>query len=345
MSNTNGILVILGSKDDDSTFITSITETLIDLIDKNIYGNIYLIGLDYRSIHAADLPVEVVVIPDHPSRVFNLRPRVPSSGIYPPFQASMHYSTYYKRMEFTKDSETKITFACFDKQLASNIFELASIVFTETLEHRRWLIVDDLAELFSNFGTPIPDIFKGADDAFKIRDQILTQKERQEFKDFIIQGMDILRCQLRAGYYFLENNKVVPGWSIHTGVPWNSLIIGLFNVIPGSIDKTQYQEMSESAKFRKVLTDITLGVLSNYISVSPSSVDIKPSIKQLKGAFESNTLHLFGDNVKPALKLSRQKILKDIGEKEYVKDMIAWTSKDLWDQIRIAYSSSDDSVL
>jgi hypothetical protein len=332
------ILVIIGARDLDQTI-----EAVSEMIDDGTYRSVYLVGVEYRSLQAADLPLEVVVIPDEPARVFTPKVRESANGVPPPFQAPMYYSAYYKRMSFLSSTDAAVTFICVESRLASNIFELAAFVYPETVDSskRLWLVIPDDASVSAianpNAPVAIPDIFTGSEDMPEILSR-LSPSNTMAFKALILQGIDTLRCFLRAGYHVLENNEQVPGWALQATSPWNALLIGIFQIIPGSIDKTHRQEMQESALMRKLLTDASLFVLSNYFANALSS-DVGrqiPSTRDLKAAYEAAVAS--GASARRSQIESRNKILSACGE-EYLKDMTAWSWPPLWDSIRVAYAS------
>lgn len=315
-----GTLVVIG-------FVENVADAIE--VFKDRASTIFLIDRGYKFVLSSSLPYNVSVIPDDATRVFAAKVGKHPSGVKPPYQAKPYLSSYHSRIEYLASTPAKVTYVCTDYKLAANAFELAALVKTETFENRFWLASPTGIRL-SYYLRPyqLPDIFNGKENAVSVKNA-LPFYEKEALKELILQGIDSLRCFLTAGYHIQKNDKQVPGWALQTSGVWLALIIGMFQIIPGALDKTHQDETNDSSCMRKLLCDATLFVLSNYIYFI-----VKPLANEIVSVRE---MVMIADAKAPLASSNHPSLYPNT---DYHRDMIAWTSPELWKSIRERYASS-----
>ena len=265
----------------------------------------FLIGELYSTLDLkmAKVPPNVTVAPIEPGHLFYHNRKNKDYSIY--YQGSV--SAFSRSLEFLKRSDEHITYICYDPYVAADIFELAALVKTETFDRKYWSC---MATGIHNF-MQLPDVFTGPTTLSAVITR-LTPETKDQFKQFILLGLNHLRMFLFAGYHLKENNYPVDGWVLQIGSPWLSLILSINKITPGWVDSKIDRELFESSEMRKLVTDKTLTALSNYFTYVYIKVTPELLLKHLPpGAAPT-------DNYQ------------------------AWTTPSLWEEIYEEYASPEN---
>lgn len=333
------ILVVVGyPKDADGEYISKV-ETAQLLSSITGYLRIYAVASEYRRIPDSELPASVVVIPDDAAFVFSPNVRTVAPEALPPYQPETKLSVFSNQLAPLRASITQtVTYVSVDPHLARDMFELASLVCTETFLKREWGTGDAaalraLARGETSFlNRSAPDIFFGVEETSRQIDA-LSAKDRAGLRDLILEGICILRAFLRAGFHVRKNRTTVPGWAVQVKGKWLSLITSMFSVMPGECDRSLQESFMESTSMRKLLCDATLHVLSNYFYFVFSrrpGVDIDFDAILSSALAEDSERGAESDLNNPVL----------YPERSEHRNMVAWCSPRLWDRIYAVYVRS-----
>ena len=233
-----------------------------------------------------------------------------------------------------------MTYVSVEPRLAPDAFSLAALVCTETFFGRSWIVLDGTLDSLVDLSNgpsiesesiTLPDIFIGNKEA---KEQIasLPEKEKRGLKDLITEGICMLRCFLRAGYHVRKNRAPVPGWAVQTRSRWLSLITGAFSITSGEYDRTVQESFMESSSMRKLMCDATMRVLSNYFYYifSPGGgIDFEGMLAFALAADARRGAESDFEN--PYL----------FPYSEHHRNIVAWHSPNVWDEIYKIYVSSD----
>lgn len=272
LASSDRILVIVGYPTDENGDDVEHREAARALTDLGLdgpYERVLAVGSAYARVDSADVPENVVIIPDDAAFVFTPNARTISADALPPFQPQQKLSVFADQVAPLRASETHtVTYACVEPRLAADIFALAALVCTETFLRREWAVGDArllrlLARGEATIVRDAPDIFFGSAD-MPAQIAALPTRDREGLKALITEGLCTLRCYLRAGYHVRQNRAAVPGWAIQMRGKWLSLITSMFSIMPGECDKNLQESVLESSSMRKLLCDASLRVLSNY---------------------------------------------------------------------------------
>lgn len=340
-------LVILDYDKDIETALFKFAKKIGEYENNNI--TIYLVGEGFSSISAAEAGIYGInIIPDNAVRIFEHSRHSKAYDTHVPYEAPARLSDYGQLFDKIRESDdSHVVFLCTNSLMANDSFELASIVCIKTFTNKFWLTGENANRVVSgqiNVGSfeelkqvssVLPNIYKG--NCVEVRDN-LSDNDKQGLKRLIIQGIDILRCYLIAGYHLQQNNASVPGWAIQTRGEWLSLLIGAIDLRPGNVDYGHREEILESSEYRMILAHATLSVLSNYFYFCQEK-DSFITLKELKEFGKS--VEITPDQyllLPPRGKDAKQDLIN------YESDLRGWINSDLWKQIRTKYIEDEDVV-
>lgn len=199
--------------------------------------------------------------------------QIKESQIYP-LSYQIKESPFSKEINYLRRYDGVVDYVSFNEFISKNIYHLAALVKTETLNNKGFYVSNELKNISEITFEKIPDIFNGEYDLIS-KIQILSPNLKKDLREFILLGINHLRMFLHAGYNILENKIPVEGWVIQIGSPWISLIISLNQITPSFIDATIQKELFLNSQMRKMIFDKTLNTLANYIVFVESDIDIK----------------------------------------------------------------------
>jgi hypothetical protein len=323
-----GVLIIVGTGEKTDRVFYFAKEAI-----KRGYapGGVLLVGGEFRHISASEAAIAgVTIVADNASRVFEQPLRKEAYENQPPYQAPTRMSGYAEMVSIYRTSDFLVTYMCLDDTLARNAFELAALVCTGTFANRKWLVGSNArnmvdSNLFTVKPYELPKLFSGDRSLIAVRDTLIVS-EKIAMKELVIQGIDLLRAHLITGFHIKKNVVPIPGWALQIKGTWLALIIGEFNIKPGSEDLSHREETIESSAMRAVLCHATLGVLSNYFYFG----------------FPTNTF-VSADSIKefartaPLITSEDQKFLPTYDSPTYDLDILGWTNPAMWESIRAQY--------
>lgn len=310
---------------------SELTDQVIEVSEIAIsqgYTQIYFIGGAFRQVQIVDLPNEAVIIPTSASWIFS----APALQHDRSYIISNSRSPYSSLVAHLKTTDAPTTFIAMSKDVASTPYDLAALVKTSRLGSiREWgtlgmttLSTYPITNAFKIHRYQIPNIFSGDDEGLVAKVRNMEGLEYAYFRNFIVQGIDCLRAYLDAGYHLLRNISPIPSYAASMNSSWPCLALCMFEVYPGMIDQNHQRAFVESSQFRRMLTRISLYVLGNLVELV-IKLDRDINSVDSRTEFATKELAKWGDVATDAM---------SIWGPGNVKEMMAWTSPDLWKRIR-----------
>lgn len=168
---------------------------------------------------------------------------------------------------------------CSRTTTLDNVLAMVSDLPTNP-NRRTWADCDDVAPMYAPL-TRIDDmqlmlenvksidqrvVFK--ETLFKMRYEQLSSSAKNALFDLIEEGLDIVRCHLRAGYHVSKNEAPVPGWALQCGGNWLSLIISVYGLKPRLRDfpLINQEYVCMDSWIRKQLCLYSISTLSSFFA-------------------------------------------------------------------------------
>lgn len=99
--------------------------------------------------------------------------------------------------------------------------------------------------------------------------QNMNSVDKDNLKQTLYLGFNHLYWFLRSGFHkdknFLNPDDQAPGWVFQMSSRWMTLLVDVYDIRPHCPDTSVQMQMNESSDFRKMVTEGTLAVLSNYV--------------------------------------------------------------------------------
>lgn len=154
--------------------------------------------------------------------------------------------------------------------LHKNGYDLSRSVHTKTFNKKYFNCIQpyDLVKVVNNIiASKEPELYNPLSGS-KIEHK-LNPNDTEELKRTLYLGFYHLYWFLRSGFHlekkFLNPDDPAPGWVFQMSSKWLSLLVDIYDVRPHCPDLSVQMQMNESSDFRKMITEGTLAVLSNYI--------------------------------------------------------------------------------
>jgi hypothetical protein len=318
MERFNYVVVLGPINDYDQSVAAVPSARIFKLISKSLcvqhpQVHFYLIGKPYSTFGSLIQKCpNVTIVPDDPHRIF----RYPTSS--PPT------TPFTKPLEFLQHTDQAVLFLYNDDRLVKNPYDVLAVMKSSKINNRFFakielnaqgkfgLNVTSLVDTFSPVGYRQP---QAAAELTK-----MTPGNREVLKNIILEGIDLLRFYIFAGFHLRQNLHPIPGWCFQVNGRWISLVLSVLQIETITPDLEHRQEIVSFACYRETLFYASLAVLSNFI--------VKFNIVSLDQLREIRKEASDDDVVveEPAA-----------GASDYLKDGNIdkmWISKHTWDKIR-----------
>ncbi len=161
-------------------------------------------------------------------------------------------------------------------ELHQNGYDLARSVHTKTFNKKyfRYIATEDLTDIVrSIIKYNEVNVVDNGELYNPVSGQKITQTlntyDKANLKDTLNLGFNYLIWFLKSGFHkdkdFLNPDIQAPGWVFQMSSRWLTLLVDVYDIRPYCPDTSVQMQMNESSDFRKMITEGTLAVLTNYV--------------------------------------------------------------------------------
>ena len=239
------------------------------------FDKVYLIGrnVSYHHENVIPIPDDAVKIfqQDYNFKDYNEDTRLQN-------QAHPYLSPFQRVLDPLREETPFQVYMCTaEKRLATRPIHLASLTKMKSFKNKHFMILEEYSDQEIERRIKMSNLLEKNESTpfFLFRD-----------KQFLQDGLDMIKFHLKGGYHLEQNKNKVPGWCLSPNETWISVMISFFEIQRLSCDFRWHQELLNYALMRATLFFLSVHFFKKWLFKDEKSFEILEN--KLSRVYENN---------------------------------------------------------